>query len=81
MAEHKYLRHDGHSVVSHLIEKCGEVLTAAGKTLRWGPQSVNPELAPDDQETNREWLLRELNGLEILVARTRKALGEDQADG
>lgn len=49
--------------LGYLVEECGEVLAAAGKTQRWGLNSVNPELPPDEQETNREWLLRELPDL------------------
>jgi len=44
----------------YLIEECGEVLHAAGKTLRWGEVSVNPELSPGEQESNLVWLKREL---------------------
>lgn len=45
--------------MGYLVEECGEVLAAAGKTLRWGLNSVNPELPKEEQETNRAWLLRE----------------------
>jgi len=38
--------------LSHVIEECGEVLAAAGKTQRWGRESVNPLLPLDKQETN-----------------------------
>ena len=29
--------------VAYLIEEAGEVIAAAGKLLRWGPESTNPE--------------------------------------
>ncbi len=29
--------------LGYLVEECGEVLAAAGKTLRWGQDSNNPE--------------------------------------
>lgn len=44
--------------LGYLIEEAGEVLPAAGKTLRWGHESVNPELPPEEQETNAAWLKR-----------------------
>lgn len=47
----------------YLIEECGEVLAAAGKTLRWGEMSTNPELPPQDRETNLAWLNREMRDL------------------
>lgn len=53
--------------LGYLMEECGEVLAAAGKLLRWGPDSVNPELPPEAQETNRDWLMRELHDLERAI--------------
>lgn len=47
-----------------LVEECGEVQSAVGKTLRWGIHSVNPELEPSQVETNGAWILRELKDLE-----------------
>ncbi len=70
--DQKYIRNDTHSILSHLVEECGEVLAAAGKSLRWGLESVNPELQPADQETNRAWLFRELRDLEAVIERFRK---------
>lgn len=57
-----------------LIEECGEVLAAAGKALRWGLESVNPELPTDQQETNRDWLLREMADLELALKNVRSWL-------
>lgn len=53
--------------LGYLIEECGEVMAATGKTLRWGLESTNPELPPEQQETNRDWLLRELDDLELAI--------------
>lgn len=47
----------------YLIEECGEVLHAAGKTLRWGELSVNPELPPHSRVTNLAWLRAEMSDL------------------
>lgn len=53
--------------LGYLVEECGEVMAAVGKTLRWGTQSVNPELPHEQQETNREWILRELGDLRAAI--------------
>lgn len=60
--------------IGHLIEECGEVLAAAGKSLRWGLESVNPEIPVSEQETNREWLLREIEDLETAIANVKERL-------
>lgn len=53
--------------LAHLVEECGEVLAAAGKTLRWGAQSWNPELPSAERETNINWLSRELADLKSAI--------------
>ena len=60
--------------VAYLVEECGEVLAAAGKTLRWGLDSCNPELPPEERETNRDWLRRELVDLERAIGLAREVL-------
>lgn len=55
--------------LGHLIEECGEILAAAGKTLRFGMLSTNPELPPEQQETNISWLKRELQDLKLAIVR------------
>jgi hypothetical protein len=76
MAEAKYLRPGVPFALAHVVEECGEVLAAAGKCQRWGLESVNPELPPAEQETNRDWLIRELDDLEGAIARLRKELAQ-----
>lgn len=56
----KYLRPDFDFCLSHAIEECGEFLAAAGKLQRWGPFSVNPELPPERQVRNIDWLVMEM---------------------
>lgn len=53
--------------LGYLVEECGEVLAAVGKTQRWGLDSFNPELPEDRRETNRAWLLRELRDLKRAI--------------
>ncbi len=48
--------------LSYLIEECGEVISAVGKTLRFGLKAFNPEIPEEDIELNKDWILRELNG-------------------
>lgn len=65
--------------MGYLVEEAGEVLAAAGKTQRWGLRSVNPELPPEEQETNRDWLLRELKDLRRAIDFVETELIDDQA--
>lgn len=64
--------------LGYLIEECGEVTAAAGKTIRWGLDSFNPELPVAEQETNQEWLLRELADLEQAIGYIRHEFGDDE---
>lgn len=59
---------------AYLIEECGELIAACGKSLRWGLDSVNPELPPEKQETNREWVLREISDVEQAINILRAVL-------
>lgn len=70
----KYMRSGKGFALAYLVEECGEVLAAAGKSLRWGLDSVNPELPKGEQETNRDWLLRELEDLDGAIRRARKEI-------
>lgn len=59
----RYRSKSADQALAHLIEEMGEALAAAGKTLRWGPDSYNPELPPGQREKNINWLRRELEDL------------------
>jgi hypothetical protein len=65
----EYLRPGFDFALAHAIEEAGEFLAAAGKTQRWGRGSVNPELPPEQQETNEEWLAREMADLQGALGR------------
>lgn len=73
--EAKYLRPGFDFALAHAIEECGEVLAAAGKTARWGRHSYNPELPPDQRETNEKWLLREIADLRGALDRLEAEMG------
>lgn len=73
----KYLRPGFPFALSHAVEEAGEFLAAAGKTGRWGLDSVNPELPPEQQETNRDWMLREITDLHGALTRLAYAISEE----
>lgn len=50
-----------------MVEECGELQAALGKTLRWGWLSVNPELPKEEQETNANWVLREMEDVKNAI--------------
>lgn len=77
MADERYLQNGFDKRLAHVVEECGEVLAAAGKTQRWGVWSVNPELPECDRETNLVWLRRELGDLLHAIARLDEAMGEE----
>lgn len=77
--ESKYLQKGFEKQLAHVVEECGEVLAAAGKTLRWGRDSIDPTKREGDdhfEETNAEWLLREMDDLTAAMARLRKTMKE-----
>lgn len=68
MAHEEFRPRDLSGALAHLIEECGEVLAAAGKTFRYGFDSVNPLIPADQRETNGAWLWREMEDLEMAIA-------------
>jgi NTP pyrophosphatase (non-canonical NTP hydrolase) len=69
MSDPRFLQNGFDAQLAHIVEECGEVLAAAGKTQRWGWASVNPLLPPQEQETNIVWLRRELADLKDAIRR------------
>ncbi len=70
----RYLQKGFKKQLAHTIEEAGEMLAAAGKTLRWGLKSFDPmsNARLNDKgtkETNRQWLTRELEDLQLAVGR------------
>jgi len=64
--------------LGYLVEEAGEVQAAVGKSIRWGLDSVNPELPPAEQEANGYWILRELRDLEGAIKRARRFLADEE---
>lgn len=65
--------------LAHAVEEAGEFLAAAGKTLRFGRDSVNPELPPAEQETNLAWIRREAADLRDALDRLDAAIADEGA--
>lgn len=78
MSDPKWLRDNFDFCLAHVVEECGEVLAAAGKTQRWGWASSNPNLPERERETNIVWLRRELTDLKDAIARFEKVVEEDR---
>lgn len=55
-----YISDDYAKILPHFLEECGEAIAAGGKTLRWGLDSYNPLLPVEEQELNKDWLIREI---------------------
>jgi hypothetical protein len=60
MTDERYMRPGLDFAVGKLVEELGELQAALGKTLRFGWGSYNPELRPEERETNRDWVRREM---------------------
>ena len=64
----RYYPHTIEQKLGYVVEECGEVLAAIGKTQRWGLDSYNPEIPPEARELNRDWIKRELQDLKNAIA-------------
>lgn len=60
MTNPKYMRPGLPFAIGKAIEEAGELLSALGKTQRWGWDSYNPELPPSQRESNEAWVRREI---------------------
>lgn len=69
MSDPRFLQKGMNAQLAHVVEECGEVLAAAGKSQRWGFVSVNPLLPGCEQEYNIVWLMRELRDLREAIKR------------
>ncbi|WP_336973489.1 hypothetical protein [Sphingobium aromaticiconvertens] len=74
MSDPRFLQDGYDAQLGHFVEECGEVLTAIGKTMRWGLNSVNPLLPRLEQETNRAWMRREMCDLRLAMDRLEATL-------
>ena len=60
MTQQKYMKPGLDFAVGKVVEELGELQAAIGKSLRWGWDSVNPELPRHQQESNQLWVRREI---------------------
>jgi NTP pyrophosphatase (non-canonical NTP hydrolase) len=75
MAHEEFRQHGSvEKALAHLVEEMGEVLSAAGKTQRFGLDSYNPYLPPEERETNEQWLLREVGDLKLAINKIEEEL-------
>jgi hypothetical protein len=58
--DQRYLRPGLDFARGRMIEECGELQTALGKSIRWGWLGENPELPPPERETNLVWVRKEM---------------------
>lgn len=70
----EYVPKTDEQVLAYFVEEVGEALAAVGKAQRWGLSSSNPELPPEERETNAEWIMRELIDVERAVRFMRTLL-------
>lgn len=77
MSHARFLQDGFDKRLSHLIEECGELLAAAGKTQRWGVWGYNPLLPPKDQEQNILWLKREMADVRQALDRVDQAIEQE----
>lgn len=77
MSDPRFLQDGFEKRLAHLVEECGELLAAAGKTQRWGAMSVNPLLPEAEQETNLVWLRREMDDVRQAIVRLHAAMEQE----
>lgn len=74
----KYLPKNFEGQLAHVVEECGEVMAAAGKTMRFGRKSVDPTDTSAKPETNEQWLKREILDLTVALFRLRQTLDHER---
>lgn len=77
MSDPRFLQSGFDAQLAHAIEEMGEALAAAGKTQRWGVDSVNPLLPAEQRERNADWLARELLDVEEAIGRLKVTMLAD----
>ncbi len=60
MTDPKYMRPGLDFARGKVIEECGELCAALGKSLRWGWLSENPEIPRAERITNLVWVRAEM---------------------
>jgi len=71
--DRRYKPNTMESKIGWLVEECGELQAALGKTIRHGLGSYNPEPGASG-ERNAEWILREMKDVERAIKLLREAI-------
>lgn len=79
MTQLKYMRRGLDFAMGKAVEEAGEFLAAMGKTMRWGWESYNPELPPEQRELNVAWVRREIDDLRGALNNLERELDERAA--
>ena len=75
MVDQRYLRpRDVDFCLAHVVEECGEVLAAAGKTQRWGFESYDPTIPIEKRISNAQWLRQEIDDLKGAIERLENCM-------
>lgn len=72
MSDPKYFQEELRKKFDHVVEECGEFISAYGKMSRWGAFSSNPELDPEIQEDNIDWVRREMDDIVEAIERVKE---------
>lgn len=71
MTDERYMRPGVEFAVAKLNEECGELVSAIGKTMRWGFASFDPTKHERDRQTNEGWIFAEMRDVEDAIRRLR----------
>jgi hypothetical protein len=74
MTDSRFLQEELEKRFDHVVEECGEFISAYGKMRRWGAFSVNPDLDPAIQEANIDWVRREMDDIVKTVKKVQEHL-------
>lgn len=69
MTDERYMRPGVEFALARLNEECGELVSAIGKTMRWGLNSSDPSSGV--RESNEDWIYREMEDVEDAIKRFR----------
>lgn len=77
MSDPRFIQEGFEKRLAHAIEECAEFIQAATKIQRWGPNSVNPLLPPEQQETNLAWMCREMVDARLAFNSLEEAMAKE----
>lgn len=74
MVDPRFVKTGREQAKDRLIEECGELVAALGKTGRFGWASYNPLLPLEERELNIDWVRREMNDVRLALDAMEKEL-------